>query len=82
LTGHPIFTVKQLQEKLSVSAQAANTAVDLLQKYGIVRERTGFERNRVFAAEEVISLLSRRFGTDPQEALVGAQELMKKSSRV
>lgn len=73
LIVNPIFTVKQLQKKLCVSLQAANTAVHLLQKYQIIRERTGFERNRVFAAEEVISLLSRRFGSDPQEALEGAR---------
>jgi fido (protein-threonine AMPylation protein) len=73
LLGHPIFTVRQLSEKLDVSHQAAHTAVALLQKKGVIRERTGFERNRVFAAEEVISLLSRRFGSDPQEAMMGAK---------
>ena len=76
LREHPIFTARQLQKQFSVSAPAAHHAVDQLQKYGIVRERTGFERNRVFAAEEVISLLSRRFGSDPEEALEGARELM------
>lgn len=78
LVSHPIFTAKLLQENFSISAQAANSAVEALQKRGIVRERTGFERNRVFAAEEVISLLSRRFGSDPREALEGAKELLKK----
>jgi Fic family protein len=77
LRDHPIFTVKLLQDQLSVSAPTAHNAVDYLQLYGIVRERTGFERNRVFAAEEVISLLSRRFGSDPDEALEGARVLMR-----
>ena len=76
LMEHPIFTVRQLQEHLRVSGQAANTAVTQLQKARIIRERTGFARNRVFAAEEVISLLSRHFGSDPEEALLGAQALL------
>jgi Fic family protein len=76
LMSHPIFTAKQLQEELAVSPQAANNAVDSLRKNKIVRERTGFERNRVFAAEEVISLLSRSFGSDSEEALEGARFLM------
>jgi Fic family protein len=80
LIANPIFTVKELELNLKVSAQAANTAADLLQKKGVVRERTGFERNRVFAAEEVISLLSRRFGADPREALEGARHMMKAST--
>jgi len=80
LTAHPIFTAKQLQEKYSVSPQAANVAVDLLRKKGIIRERTGFERNRVFAAEEVISLLTRRFGADPAEAMAGARKLIARAN--
>ncbi|OFZ82097.1 MAG: hypothetical protein A2583_12005 [Bdellovibrionales bacterium RIFOXYD1_FULL_53_11] len=79
LMAHPIFTVKQLQEHFRVSPQSANIAVSFLQKKRIVRERTGYERNRVFAAEEVISLLSRRFGSSPEEAIDGAQHLMKNS---
>ena len=79
LISHPIFTARQLQESLGVSHQAANQAVTQLQKKAIIRERTGYERNRVFAAEEVISLLSRRFGSDPQEALAGARSLLQSS---
>jgi Fic family protein len=81
LVAHPIFTAKQLQEQFSVSPQAANVAVELLQKHGVARERTGFERNRVFAAEEVISLLSRRFASTPEESLEGARALMRSNSR-
>ncbi|MGK5084027.1 Fic family protein [Bdellovibrionota bacterium FG-1] len=77
LREHPVFSAKQLQLHLSVSAPAAHAAVAQLQKAGVVRERTGFGRNRVFAAEEVISLLARRFGSDPEEALEGARELMR-----
>ena len=78
LIEHPIFTVKQLQEKIQVSEQAALMAVDQLLEQELIRERTGFERNRVFAAEEVISLLSRQFDSDPDEAIESARLLLKK----
>jgi Fic family protein len=75
---HPIFTVKQLQKELGVSTPAANRAAELLSKAKIVRERTGFGRNRVFAAEEVIELLSRNFGEAPTGALEKAKSLLKR----
>ncbi|MCC7441794.1 MAG: Fic family protein [Bdellovibrionales bacterium] len=82
LRVNPIFTVKQIAAGVGVSPQAANAAVDQLRKRKVVRERTGYERNRVFAAEEVISLLSRRFGSSAHEALEGARHLMEKSGGV
>lgn len=51
----PIFTAKILGEKLGVSAPAAMRAVKQLTDARIIRERTGFLRNRVFAAEEVMA---------------------------
>ena len=58
---------------LGVSFQAASTALNSLQDKGIVHERTGYGRNRVFAAEEVIAVLARPFGEDPEIALEGAR---------
>jgi Fic family protein len=76
LVGNPVFTVKSLRAGLDVSLEAANQAAASLAKARIVRERTGFGRNRVFAAEEVISVLARRFGSSPAEALEGARYRM------
>lgn len=72
----PIMTVRQLSAELGVSFQAASTALKSLEKAGIVRERTGYGRNRVFAAEEVIALLSRCFGQDPEVALEGGRDVL------
>ncbi|MFH1263169.1 MAG: Fic family protein [Pseudomonadota bacterium] len=72
----PIFTVKNLVSRLKVSVPTANHAVDQLVSAKIVRERTGFGRNRVFAAEEVIELLSRKFGDEPALALQRAGDLL------
>lgn len=56
----------QLAKDLKTSFQSASTALNNLAKKGIVKERTGFGRNRIFATEEVISILARNFGEDPK----------------
>ncbi len=77
LLTHPIFTVKDLAASLKVSSPAAHRAVAGLVQAGVVRERTGFGRNRVFAAEEVIELISRPFGDAPTAALDRARRLLE-----
>jgi Fic family protein len=72
----PIITARQLSKELGVSFQAASTALKSLEKSGVVRERTGYGRNRVFAAEEVVALLSRPFGQDPAIALEGGRDVL------
>ncbi|MDZ7644054.1 MAG: Fic family protein [Woeseiaceae bacterium] len=69
----PVITTKILAGELEVSMQAANEAMRRLEADGVVRERTGRGRGRVFAAEEVISVLARSFGSDPEVALEGAR---------
>lgn len=58
LLHEPIFSILHFQKKLGISHQAANQAVMLLLNQKIVTERTGFSRNRVFSAHEVIQILS------------------------
>ncbi len=72
----PIITAKILSEELDVSFQAASNALKALEGKRIVRERTGHGRNRVFAAEEVIAVLARPFGEDPDLALEGARRTL------
>jgi len=76
----PIMTANLLSSELDVSFQAASSALNSLQDKGIVRERTGYGRNRIFAAEEVISVLARPFGEDPEIALEGARRSLKLES--
>lgn len=73
LAKRPIVTVKTLARELDVSGQSANEALKALFKKGIVSERTGKRRDRIFAAEEVIALLARPFAQDPEIALEGAR---------
>lgn len=76
LITSPIFTVRRLSEAMKVSIPAANRAAAELARAKITRERTGYGRNRVFAAEEVIELLGREFGDDPVLALERAGKLL------
>lgn len=71
----PIVTIKHLEEKLGVSNPAALRAIGQLCDAKILRERTGFARNRIFAAEDVIELLARPFGEPAETALQKAASL-------
>ncbi|HET6628442.1 MAG TPA: Fic family protein [Woeseiaceae bacterium] len=81
LARRPIVTVKELAARLNVSTQAANEAVRRLEHAGVVRERSGRGRGKVYAAEEAISVLARSFGSDPEIALEGARNLLTTESR-
>jgi len=72
----PIMTVKQLAAELSVSTQAANQGLQRLERAGVVRDRTGRGRRRIFAAEEVIGVLARPFRMDTEVALDAARSVM------
>ncbi len=72
----PIITAGILSDELGVSFQAASNALNMLQKKHVVRERTGHGRNRVFAAEEVIAILARPFGEEPDIALESARRVL------
>jgi Fic family protein len=72
----PIFTMENLSIELECSHQAASVAVKQLVDAKIINERTGKKRNRLFAAEEVIVLLSRDHGSDVDLALEKARKLM------
>jgi Fic family protein len=81
LTRMPIITANLLAKELTVSFQAASGALNALQRNAIVRERTGQGRNRIFAAEEVIAVLSRPFGEDPEIALEGARNTLERGAK-
>jgi DNA-binding Lrp family transcriptional regulator len=60
-----VITVGRLAEKLGVSFVQASAAVGQLVDAGILTERTGYSRNRLFAATEVLNLINRPFGEAP-----------------
>jgi Fic family protein len=65
LPNYPVITAGRLASLLEVSFPAASNAIGQLQEAGILRERTGYQRNRIFAAEEVLTVINRPFGEPP-----------------
>lgn len=65
LPSYPVLSAKRLAGRLDVSAPAALSAIGQLVEAGILQERTGYRRNRVFVAPEVLAILNRPFGEAP-----------------
>ena len=65
LPNYPVITARRLAARLDVSAPAALTAIDQLVEARVLQERTGYSRNRVFVATEVLAVLNRPFGETP-----------------
>jgi len=73
----PVITARLLADELAVSFPAANEGIKRLEESGVVRDRSGRGRRRIYAAEEVINLLSRPFGGDIDVALEGARSMLE-----
>ncbi|HVR57327.1 MAG TPA: Fic/DOC family N-terminal domain-containing protein [Pseudolabrys sp.] len=65
LPHYPVLTVKRLASLLEITVPAASQAVEQLVENKILTERTGYARNRVFAAPDALSIINRPFGEDP-----------------
>jgi Fic family protein len=55
--SRPILTLRQLETALEIPYMAAKRYVDKLVEAGVLRETTGYARNRVFMAYEVFQAL-------------------------
>lgn len=63
LIDYPVITLRRLASKIGVSAPQALVAINQLVEAGILVERTGYRRNRVFAAEAVLAIVNRTFSS-------------------
>lgn len=59
LFDNPIVTASQVEEKLRVTNPTANKAINRLSNDGILYERTGQQRYRVFEAREVLDVIEK-----------------------
>ncbi|WP_142849598.1 Fic family protein [Telmatospirillum sp. J64-1] len=66
LGEYPVLSVNRLAALLDVSYQAANGGIEALVAAGILVERTGYHRNRLFSAPEVLAVFNRPFGSPAQ----------------
>ncbi len=62
---YPVLTINRLKQVLGVSFPAARTAINHLTSLGILEERTGYQRNRIFASREALAIINRPFGAEP-----------------
>ena len=58
LFSKPIVTIKDVQTMTGLSPRAANNLVKAFIAQGILKETTGFQRNRVFVFQEYMKLFS------------------------
>lgn len=65
LSSYPVLTATRLAGLLEVSFPTAMTAIEQLIDANILQERTGYRRNRVFVAPEVLTIINRPFGQEP-----------------
>ncbi|MGZ3789438.1 MAG: Fic family protein [Bacteriovorax sp.] len=77
LLHYPIISSSILKEKLQISAPASTNAINQLIEKKIIRHRHFENRKPIYAAEELIHILSRPFGTDIDLALEKARLLLK-----
>lgn len=60
LIGHPIVTIRQVEEGLKMSDyKIAQRYINKLQEAGILKEITGKSRNRVFCADEILKAIEK-----------------------
>lgn len=67
---HPIASINQLAEQLESTIPTITKALERMLAAGIIKEITGRERNRLFAYEQYIQLISE--GADPVRGKAGA----------
>lgn len=56
LYKQPVFNIKQIQEVIGLSPKSANDLVQGLVKTGLIKETTGYKRNRFFIFDKYIDV--------------------------
>jgi Fic family protein len=77
LISSPILSAGELAKLLDFPFESASKALTTLASRKVVKERTGYRRNRIFAAEEVIAILSRPFGSSIADTMTLAGRILK-----
>jgi Fic family protein len=59
LFSRPIVTVKDMSEMITVSFQTASVFAKEFEKAGLLKEKTGFSKNRIFYLREYLDLFNK-----------------------
>lgn len=65
LKSYPVLRVGTLSDLLGVSFKSASDGLAKLVDIGILEEKTGYTRNRIFTSPRMLKILMRQFGSDP-----------------
>ena len=76
LLSKPIITSSILQEELQISAPASTNAINQLVDKGVIAHRKFENRKPIYAAEELIQILARPFGSEIELAMEKARKLL------
>ena len=76
LLTNPIVSSSYLEKELEIKSTAADDAIKALVNKKIIRFRKLENRHKIYAAEELIQILSRPFGSEIELALEKAQLLL------
>jgi Fic family protein len=57
LSSRPVLSVSQVSESLEMPFKTANAYLAKLERAGVLREITGYARNRIFQAYEILSVV-------------------------
>lgn len=76
LLKHPIITSSLLQKELGISGPASTNAINQLLEFKIIRRREFENRKPLYAAEDLIQILARPFGSEIDLALEKAATLL------
>ena len=57
--SQPIVNTKNVEKELSISFNSANRLLKALIDLGVLKELTGFSRNRLFVLEEYLNLFEK-----------------------
>lgn len=60
LYTQPVLNVRQIQDTLKISAPSANSLATSFEKLGILKETTGYKRNRLFSFSEYIKVFEKK----------------------
>ena len=65
LKSWPVMRVETLARLLDVSFKSASDGLLKLVEVGVMREKTGYSRNRIFTSPDILRILMRPFGEEP-----------------
>jgi len=71
LFSWPATTAKLVQEQYGVTHQTATTYIDQLASRSILEEVTGFQRNRIYLAPEIIDIVEAREAIETEDGMTG-----------